>query len=225
MVTTTCYERSAWIGNLIVEPEHRYGGLGTLLMNHAMSYLCERGIKTIRLEADPPGVKLYRRLGFLDEFESLRFTGKAPAGDAEVCDAIDREGAETIASYDAHRFGDDRGRMLSLLLAEAVSVFCSREGAAMNGFAVAMPTATGVRIGPLVANDDRIARKLLGRVLACHPGQGFIVGVPAANGEAVRIFDDLGWRSTPSSFRMVWGEPQASGCQEQIFAIANGAIG
>ncbi len=50
MVTTTCYEQTAWIGNLIVEPDHRYRGVGTSLMNHAMSHLRNRGIQTIRLK-------------------------------------------------------------------------------------------------------------------------------------------------------------------------------
>jgi ribosomal protein S18 acetylase RimI-like enzyme len=70
MVTTTVFEKSAWIGNVIVPPEHRRRGIGEELTRHALTDLC---IRTVRLEADPPGVGIYRRLGFKDEFESLRF--------------------------------------------------------------------------------------------------------------------------------------------------------
>jgi ribosomal protein S18 acetylase RimI-like enzyme len=73
MATTTAYRYSGWIGNLIVPPEHRQKGIGSQLMDHAIDHLTKQGIRTLRLEADPPGVKLYRRLGFVDEFESLRF--------------------------------------------------------------------------------------------------------------------------------------------------------
>jgi ribosomal protein S18 acetylase RimI-like enzyme len=93
MVTTTAYRQSGWIGNLIVPPEHRQEGIGSQLMGHAADHLAGQGIRTLRLEADPPGIKLYRRLGFVDEFESLRFrlepdrATRSPARPAESAEA------------------------------------------------------------------------------------------------------------------------------------------
>ena len=76
MVTTTCFGASAWIGNLIVEPGIRGRGVGRALMEHGLDYLRGRGASTVRLEGDPPGIPLYRKLGFVDEFESCRFSSR-----------------------------------------------------------------------------------------------------------------------------------------------------
>ena len=92
MVTTTCYQRSGWIGNLIVPPEHRRQGIGERLMKHALEHLLRRGVRTIRLEADPPGIGIYRRLGFVDEFESPRFV--RPPG---PCESLIRPSAQRLA--------------------------------------------------------------------------------------------------------------------------------
>ena len=42
LVTTTCYARTAWIGNLIVVPEHRRQGIGRTLMKRALAHLASR---------------------------------------------------------------------------------------------------------------------------------------------------------------------------------------
>ena len=73
MVTSTCHRETAWIGYLIVEPQHRGRGIGRALMKHTLQYLDGRGFRTVRLDADPPGVNLYRSLGFTAEGESRRF--------------------------------------------------------------------------------------------------------------------------------------------------------
>jgi ribosomal protein S18 acetylase RimI-like enzyme len=60
MLMTTCFGPSGWIGNLIVEPDHRGRGIGRALMEHGLDRLRGRGATTVRLEGDPPGIPLYR---------------------------------------------------------------------------------------------------------------------------------------------------------------------
>ena len=73
-VFSVSYGRLGWIGFLIVKAEYRRRGTGTLLMKRAMNYLLSRKAKTIKLEAVSKIANLYRKLGFVDEFDSLRFT-------------------------------------------------------------------------------------------------------------------------------------------------------
>ena len=70
-VTTVNYEnRFAWVGMVLVDPETRGQGVGSQLLQEAMSIL--RGIPSIRLDATPQGRPVYQRLGFEDEYELCR---------------------------------------------------------------------------------------------------------------------------------------------------------
>lgn len=226
LVTTTAYARSAWVGHLIVRPEHRRQGVGERLMRCALDHLARRRVDTVRLEADPPGVRLYRRLGFVDEFESLRFA--RDPGDAPRAAALPRWGPAdwpAIAAFDLERFGDDRGRLLALMAARAVAAHGVFAGNTPRGYVLALPTATGARLGPWVAADEETARTLLDAVLTNLSGCRLTVGVPATNPTAQRLLAARGFHRTPASIRMVRGPVASSGRPAEVFGIANGALG
>lgn len=225
MVTTTRYGATAWIGHLIVLPELRRRGLGTRLMRHALDHLHAGGIRTIRLEADPPGVSIYRRLGFVDEFESLRFRITDPQNPSSTADPISDLDPDLVAAFDAPLFGDDRSRFLRLLSERAAFAFMIRSYDETSGYVMALPTDSGVFIGPLVALTPRSAWDLLAASLASCESGTMTIGIPSPNLKAVGIVRDLGFEPRPPSIRMVLGGPVASGRRETIFAIANGATG
>src|SRR6266852_4773742 len=55
-VTTTTYGQAlAWIGMMLVHPEHQRRGIGTRLMRQALEYLQGRGVKSVKLDATPAG--------------------------------------------------------------------------------------------------------------------------------------------------------------------------
>ncbi len=226
MVTTTRYRRTAWIGNLIVTPEYRNHGIGSHLMNHAMKHISKQGIRTIRLEADPPGIKLYRRFGFVDEFESLRFTyaGSIENSDHSV-DRFDETDLPEVAAFDAGFFGDDRVSMLRLLLKHTITAYWLRTGGPVRAYAIALPSASGVQIGPWVGEDLEAAHVVLRSILSEVKGVRVGLGVPCVNREAVELLTSLGFQRRPSSLRMVYGEAQGRGLPERVFAIGSGAVG
>ncbi len=131
MVTTTRFQRTAWIGNVIVPPDFRKQGIGRRIMTHVMDHLANQSISTIRLEADPPGVNLYRSFGFVDEFESLRFETNAPRAlphePRMLVETLQPDDLPTLLAFDADHFGDDRSRLLHLLLDGAKSAYCLRD--------------------------------------------------------------------------------------------------
>ena len=226
MVTTTRYPRSGWIGNLIVPPECRRQGVGERLMRHALRHLTQHSLKTIRLEADPQGVPLYRRLGFVDEYESLRF--RRPAGGRGLRAAATRVTAgdlPAIADLDSACFGDDRRKLLTLLWPQAhAATWQSDEGCA-RGYILATRSRVGLRIGPWVAEEPAVAESLLRTLLADWPDTTIVLGVPSPNRDAASLLVSHGFVPTPSCLRMVLGERVATGRPERIFAIANGAMG
>src|SRR3989337_836308 len=64
IVTTIRFGHTGWIGNLILDQNHRSKGTGSQLLKHAMKYLKEKSVTTIGLYAYENLVSFYEKLGF-----------------------------------------------------------------------------------------------------------------------------------------------------------------
>lgn len=229
MVTTTCFGESAWIGNLIVEPRCRSRGIGRELMEHGLESLRRRGATTVRLEGDPPGIPLYRKLGFLDEFESCRFvraarTPRPPPGRSEV-ETMSPGDLDEMAALDAEIFGANRRRFLELVLACAELAVVRRKNGRITASMLALPTDLGLRIGPSVARSQADARCLIDAAIDTAGGRPVLIGVPAPNTEGLHILGEMGFENRPPSLRMRLGPPVAAGDPSRVVAISSGAAG
>jgi GNAT superfamily N-acetyltransferase len=223
-VTATHHGSTGWIGYLIVVPPFRNAGLGRALMGRAIHYLEACGARTVRLDADPPGVRLYRSLGFVDEYVSrrFRFAGSPPVSGPEV---LPMTSVEDAAPFDLPRFGDDRSRMLRLLLRQSEAAFHLKTEGGMTGYAMLSPTTTGVHLGPCVATEGATASLLIEAALFVGQGRAMTLGIPVTNPAGLYLLRRLSFEETVSSIRMFRGERQGAGLPENIFAIAHGAIG
>jgi ribosomal protein S18 acetylase RimI-like enzyme len=227
MVTTTAFARTGWIGNLIVEPHFRRQGLGTLLMRRALEQLRGAGLATLRLDADPPGIGIYRRLGFRGCYDSLRFWARKLRGrpHAGVRTAGD-EDLERMCAFDAPRFGDDRGRFLGLLRTISDWTFVIEKENELHGFTFVIPTQDGAQIGPTVATGAGAARALLETAAHAAAAPALVTGIAAVNHTGVELLRDLGFHESGASHRMVWGDPDGvTDDPHSLFAIASGACG
>src|SRR5690349_5886839 len=72
--TTTIYDELAWIGMVLVDPQHRRQGIAAKLMNVALEYLNGK-VETIKLDATALGQPVYERFGFEVESEVERWAG------------------------------------------------------------------------------------------------------------------------------------------------------
>ncbi len=226
MVTTTCYESIAWMGNLIVPPEHRRKGIGQRLMERGLEYIRSRGIGTVWLDADAPGVNIYRRLGFVDTGDSLRFAlGSRPDVGATEAMVILPSDIDDVVTFDAPRFGQDREGLIRFWLERSSSAFVRREGGRVVGYAIAMPMSAGTMIAPCVADDADTAECLLRAVIASSPDGTIGLGILADSVDGANALAKLGFEAKTTSLRMVLGERKGEGRPERIVAIGNGATG
>jgi GNAT superfamily N-acetyltransferase len=226
MVTTTCFAQTGWIGNVIVPPEFRSCGIGRRLMNQAVEHLAGRGIRTLRLEADPPGVKLYRSLGFVVDYESLRFEIKGPYGSCDpTAERIERRDLPEVLAFDAEHFGDDRSRLLGMIFDVAESAHWLRDGDHLRGYAFVVPSRSGLQVGPGVATDRDTADALLQTILANAGDTMVHLGIPESSRDTIASLEAHGFRRDVPVLRMVYGEKIAAGRPENTFAIAGGATG
>jgi ribosomal protein S18 acetylase RimI-like enzyme len=225
-VFSISYGRLGWIGLLIVKSEYRRRDIGTLLTRRAMDYLLSCKVETIKLEAASSIADLYRRMGFADEYDSLRFMGasrKITSLSSYCVNYLKREGMTQLAEFDAEYFGANRARVLNRLYQDNPRFcFVSRKGSKIVGYIMFRKTKSGYKIGPWICNPEnpQAARELL---MECMEAIGhnakLYVGVPATNETAVEILEDFDFRQYSKSVRMYFGEKLETERADGVFAI------
>lgn len=224
-VTTIAYGPVGWIGCLIVVPEKRGHGTGTALMKQAISYLQMKGVQVIRLDADPPGMPLYRRVGFVEEGRSLRFQGEGRGHDlADGVESMKSSHLGEVCDLDARAFGADRARVLRRLL-ENFPEFCfvAHVERSITGYIMGRRRAAGGWIGPWVcqahASRNDFAEPLLRAALSAFCDQSVEIGFLEGNLFELSLLQRYGFQERPGSVRMRLGPDRYRGESEDVFGM------
>lgn len=210
-VTAVKYERSGWIGNLIVKGSQRGGGIGSQLFRAALGALEEAGAETVWLTASAAGAPLYRKLGFqtVDTIHRWSGSGKpAPSLDwgsnPAIVKEVDREG-----------WGDRRRAIFRMMgkYGRLVTV--------ADGFLGCRSLAGGLQLGPFGCRSTAVAEQLLTGLL--HDGADEIplcLDSPGRNREAAALLHARGFMVGGSTLLMYRGRlPEYT--PERIFALAS----
>ncbi len=225
-VFSVSYRRLGWIGLLIVKAEYRRRGIGTLLTKKAMDYLLGCGVETVKLEAVPAISELYRKLGFVGEYDSLRFTGtcaKIASPRNYSIAFMKRERIMELARFDAKYFGANRIKVLMRLYHDNPKLcYVSYTKSKITGYIMGRKAEIGYKIGPWVCNPEhpQAARELLMKCIETI-GQNvkLYVGVPAMNKAAVENLHNLNFKQYSKSIRMYFGEKLETERANGIFAM------
>ncbi|MDX2034910.1 MAG: GNAT family N-acetyltransferase [Blastocatellia bacterium] len=228
-VTTIDYEdRFRWVGMVLVDPRERRRGIGTRLLREAIEM--PRGQAAIRLDATPAGREVYLKLGFVDEYGLSRMEARVSeriAGE-EVGNARRMTEADlsAICEADATVFGADRRAMLRWMW----------EGA--PEFAWVMPGERGVagycfgrrgfnfdHLGPIIAADARMARRLATACLRERVGAPFILDAFRHDQGWLQWLAEMAFREQRPFIRMFLGEHRHPGQPERQFAMLGPEFG
>ncbi len=211
-VTTCVLGRVAWIAMLLVDPRFRRQGIGTRLMQHAIAYLERLGVPSMRLDATPLGRPIYRRLGFVEQYDLLRLEGTAegrvPPGRKVV--PLSADCLDAVAACDRRATGTQRRRLLAALVEAAPRsgrMLPGRESA--GGYALFRPGSRAVQLGPAVAFDEPGGIALLDAILDEVSGGPLFVDAPLSNAAAVRWARARGLVPQRTLTRMVRGREVA----------------
>ena len=219
---TTCVTRFgaiAWISMVLVDAAYRGRGIGTQLMRHALAWLDQRGVQTVRLDATALGRPVYEKLGFVGEYEIARWEGTVAGGKTspEIQWAVDSRLAEIVA-LDRVATGTPRSPLLTRLFAErfqGMRVAVSGQG--ISGFSAVRLGGRARQVGPVVALDDSSGAALLDAAFCDHERQPVFLDVPLPNRLATRWAEARGLRIQRQFLRMFRGEPVVDQ-PEQIWA-------
>jgi len=210
-ITALRYERSAWIGNLLVLPAFRQRGLGRRLMEQVLSWLESSGAETVWLTASADGAHLYRTLGFmqLDRVQRWRGVGQG------ALPGIKPVSPAAAVCIDSLGWGDRRRRLFDALPV-AASFFMDR-----NAFLVQSATDAGVHIGPWGAASAKSAATLLAAALGGDgPPAKLFLDAPEKNRAAGEILAARGFAVSGSTLLMYKGRvPQYRA--EYVYSLAS----
>jgi GNAT superfamily N-acetyltransferase len=205
IIATTRHGDYGFLGTLIVMKNHRQKGIGEALFAHAMTYLEERGTKTIELDGVFPAVSLYRRLGFCDKHLSLRFV-RPPS----PCDAQSRElltvSTEEIVRFDREHSRIDRSAVLTRFCNDFRDSILAIGNEKLSAYAFVKPRVDGsMAVGPLLAKSPDIAIVLLKTILGRFHDRPIVIGVPEMKKPFVQALVAEGFFYKCPSLRMYSG--------------------
>jgi uncharacterized protein YbjT (DUF2867 family) len=94
----------------------------------------------------------------------------------------------------------------------------------LTGYAIARPCRTGFKIGPLFADDEATAERLLAGLSAAIGDEPFSLDIPEPNRAAVRLVQGFGMTPAFETARMYTGDPPAEPIN-RIFGVTTFELG
>lgn len=231
-VTTIVYEfRFAWVGMVLVDPEHRGRGIGSQLLHKAIEYLDGLGIATIKLDATPKGKPIYEKLGFVTEYEIERWALSArgqrakPGSDCglQLSESVN---LEEILAADCNVFGADRSALLHSLHGEAPEFTAALylQGS-LAGYTLGRRGSQADQMGPWMARSESAAHRLLATFLAQSARETIFVDCMKASPFAVRLLESAGFNFSRPLTRMYRGANEFPGRPELSCGILGPEFG
>jgi hypothetical protein len=215
-VTTCVFGPVGWIAMMLVEASLRGRGIGRALMDRALRFLEQHGVRTVRLDATPLGQPLYEKLGFVAEYQLARFGGTLPGsgerGPPHTAPQTEPlvPGSPLLASLlqlDQTVTRADRAKLLVRLFTERPEAvrLVVRDGQ-VAGFLTARPGSRAVQIGPCIARPEA-GPLLLTDAFHCYAGQFVYIDIPVLHTAAGALAVASGLTVQRHLLRMSRGEP------------------
>jgi ribosomal protein S18 acetylase RimI-like enzyme len=191
----------AVIGFYIVKEQFRGRGFGMKMWRAAMAYLGSE--RNISLDGEIAQQENYQKSGFQIAYRHIRYQavggGVAPDGIVELKTVP----FDWLVAYEQKLFPAEREHFLRLWIKQPNSAAYGvvRDGHIV-GYGVIRQSHTGLRIGPLNAEDEQIAEQLLRALLAFSCDALVFLDVPDANSSAIKLAQRYGMKPVSQVARM-----------------------
>src|SRR6185503_10802164 len=220
--TTTYGDELAWVGMVLVDPQHRRQGIAAKLMSVALEYLNGR-VGTVKLDATALGQPVYERFGFQVESLVERWSG---AGNSRGRDDTNTDALREILSLDRVAFNADRSRLIEALISRSVvpPVLVRDADGALSGYALARHGTRANYVGPVVAKDPEQVETLLDEVLSQLGDSRVYIDFNRECSAGMSLLSDRGFVKERDLIRMTSGQRGAK-TSPLIVAIAGPEVG
>ena len=231
--TTIVYGgRLAWVGMVLVHPQHRGHGIGTGLLKKCIEHLDSIQVPCIKLDATPLGKPIYEKLGFATEYELERWTLKRRKEDLPGREQLDPDESmpepllEDVLKADREAFGADRGAVLRALNRnQPLFTDLVWNAAGTEGYAFGRRGSFADHVGPWIANDEATGKRILMRFLAHSRREMVVTDCSKANRFARKLLQARGFEYSRPLTRMFRGRNEYPGRPELVCAILGPEFG
>ena len=226
-------ENYGFLGLFLVIQKYRGRGFGLQLWKKALSHLSD--LPCVGLEAAPERISDYSKWGFTISSKTTRWQwlgdGKLLEDSFNANDFYNFRFVEgssipsnAIEQFDEKRETTPRPHFLSSWLnhpsGKVIAVIDNHD--ICHGFGRIRPcllqNGNGWRIGPLMADNPKLLKILLKKLIDSHPGL-IIIDAPGLNKSASELFKELGFKSESETFRMYRGyQPPVS--MNDVYGLA-----
>jgi ribosomal protein S18 acetylase RimI-like enzyme len=216
MISAASYGDYGFLGSLIVSPSHRGSGIGAQLMQQGIKFLRDSGATCIELDGTMMAVPLYRRLGFKDKWQSLRFKRLAAPLDAEAnglnlserVRPIKKTEWPKLFEFDRVMLGFDRARVLNIILEEFPDIcYGVFDGSQLLAYLIVRPIDDqSSQVGPLVTRDNTATLRLISEALIRYSDRNLSIGIPGSISYACHWILRQGFVRHAPALRMYLGE-------------------
>ncbi len=206
----------AFLGLYIAAPTHRRQGIGFRLWQHAVNHAEER---TIGLDGVPDQQDNYAASGFRSAGGTVRFSGVvSPAPDTDTRPANESDIAGLIRQ-EAEASGYRKEAYLTAWFKDTPH---RKTLITDGGFCTVRECREGSKIGPLLADTVRVARKLIQHA-ASLMGPKVTLDVPESSVDLPQLCQALDLKPGFATARMYRGDPPSTG--SQLFATTSLELG
>ena len=230
--TTISYEgRFAWIGMVLVNSEFRNLGIGTQLLERAIEHLAKSKNQTMKLDATPQGKPLYKKLGFVEEYEIERWILKKPQGllrllNNKTFPSPTPAQLKEIFAKDKKFFGADRSFLLQSLFDEFPEfAVASWKRNTPVSYCFGRRGLFADHLGPWMARSSADAGTILGGFIAQSSRDTVIVDCLKSNTTASEIIKAHGFSFSRQLTRMFRGSNSHPGQPNSLCAILGPEFG
>jgi ribosomal protein S18 acetylase RimI-like enzyme len=178
-------EGFGFIGLYIVLPERRGQGFGQRIWSHALDALAGRlvGLDSVLAQQEN-----YKKSGFHTAYRNVRFQGVGGGERAQGVNALRDVPLEPVLAYDRLCFPSSRVSFLKAWLDQPDAFGYAVPGeSGLAGWGLIRRCMQGWKIGPLFADNARVAEALYLALSAHAPGEPVFLDVPEPNAPGLEL--------------------------------------
>ena len=214
-----------FLGLYIVKPEYRGRGYGWQVWQKAVNYLKTQNIGLDGVIAQQEN---YKKSGFKIAYRHIRYQGlskKYKKPPRKVVSLLDFPFTKVL-EYDRKFFPAPRPKFLAkwIKLPESISLAVKQNGK-LAGYSVVRKCQQGYKIGPLFANNQKIAESIMIEINnRLKPNSIYFLDVPEINKEGIRMAKNYKMKYVFETARMYTKDPPNLPT-EKIFGVTSFELG
>ena len=225
LTTTTIYGKElAWIGNVIVDREHRGKHIGQGLVEHAVAFLQKSRVRRIAIYCFSEHEKFYENLGFVKDFSFLRLRrGAARSKRPKNPSQFLRPPALTkVMAADRKAFGADRSKLILDVLREKAGWYIgSQRDTSSSSYLMSREYSDDCEFGPWICTnplrDD--PDEMLNRALSIIRSVPVEISCLRQNRGAVHTLKAYDFRKVREGYRMFFEQRTEIGNDSSQYAL------